>query len=718
MKKIISLISCFVILAICADAQQRNPSSGNHLKKEITQRTCGSGVMDDEYENWLQPLIKLQEQKNNTEAAVVYTIPVVFHVIHNGANVGVGLNISNAQIMSQLQVLNEDFRKLNADTSLIPAAFTGLKADCEINFCLAQTNPQGGATTGINRINYNTFGPTTPPFQKSYIDATIKPNTIWNPSNYLNIWVVPDYVDGIFDILGHATFPAGSGLSGLSAPFGTATNDGVVVWYKACGRVGNVATPYHKGRTATHEIGHWLGLRHVWGDSNCGNDFCGDTPTQQTANYGCVTYPHVTCNNGPNGDMFMNFLDYGDDLCLHMFTPNQKTRIQTVMSNSPMRVALSQSTACNPPVVAAPVADFSASATTITAGGSVNFTDLSTNIPTGWSWTFTGGNPQNSTVQNPTNVVYATPGTYTVSLTATNASGNDTETKIGYVTVNPAGTTSCDSITNYDLVNHTATIYTVSNGWGYVSGHNSFGDIAKADKYTIVGNNQTIDGAYFVFGVGSSSGTGKFATATIWDDNGASGKPNTVLGTATISYDTIAAYTGSGAAAWVDFVPNIPVSGDVYVGLQFTYFAGDTLAIIHCEDGEITTGTAWEKWSDNTWHPYNEVGVTWEIQVAHLIIPVVCPLVGIQENNSGFKMNLFPNPTSSNLNLVIPQQASSGDIQVSILNTVGAKVYSEKLNYLQNGIYKVDVSSLSQGFYFMEVTTDYGRQIEKFQISR
>ncbi|MFN0188304.1 MAG: PKD domain-containing protein [Bacteroidia bacterium] len=717
MKNRLFFICCLLSFSMITLAQKRQTKPSNPSIKEITKRSCGSGVMDADYENWLQPLIQQQAQNSNKGAATVFTIPVVFHVIHNGVNVGVGLNISVAQINSQLAVLNEDFRKLNADTATIPGVFTGVAADCEINFCLAQTDPQGGPTSGINRINYTTFGTTTPPFQKSYIDGTIKSNTIWNTNNYLNIWVVPDYNDNGFDILGHATFPASSGLPGLSGPFGTATTDGVVIWYKACGRVGNVQFPYHKGRTATHEIGHWLGLRHIWGDANCGNDFCADTPTQQTANFGCVSYPHVTCSNGPNGDMFMDFMDYGDDLCLKMFTANQKARIQTVMSNSPMRVALSQSTTCNPPIVAAPVANFSASSTTITAGNTINFTDLSTNIPTGWVWTFNGGNPSSSTSQNPTNILYPTPGTYDVTLVATNATGNDTETKTGYITVSPSGTLSCDTITNFVIGVHSPSILGALP-WGYVTGHNDFSDIAKADKYTIVGTNQTIDGAYFAFGVGTSSGTGQTATVTIWDDNGAAGKPNTVLGTATVSYDSIAAGALAGSLTWVDFVPNIAVSGDVYVGIQFTYNPGDTLAIIHCNDGEIAVGTGWEKWSDNTWHPYNEVGVSWEIEVAQLILPVVCPFVGVQENAPSFKMNLFPNPTQSNLNVVIPNQIGSGNLQVRVLTTLGVNVLSDKLNFVQNGIYKVDVSSLSHGFYFLEVITEYGRQIEKFQISK
>ena len=208
------------------------------------------------------------------------------------------------------------------------------------------------------------------------------------------------------------------------------------------------------------------------------------------------------------------------------------------------------------------------------------------------------------------------------------------------------------------------------------------------------------------------------ATVTVWDDNGAAGKPNTALGTATVSYDSIAAGALAGSLTWVDFVPNIAVSGDVYVGIQFTYNPGDTLAIVHCQDGEITVGTSWEKWSDNTWHPYNELNTGWGIEVAQLILPVICPFVGVNENSPSFKMNLFPNPANTNLNLVIPNQIGSGNLQFRVLTTLGTNVLTEKLSFVQSGIYKVDVSSLSQGFYFLEVITEYGRQIEKFQISK
>ena len=216
MKNRLFLVGCLLSFSLITSAQQRLIKQSNPTKNEITKRTCGSGVMDADYENWLQPLIQQQAQNSNKGTATVYNIPVVFHIIHNGSNVGSGLNISDAQILSQLAVLNEDFRKLNADTATIQSVFAGVSADCEINFCLAQTNPQGGPTTGIDRINYTTIDTEIPQFQKSYIDGTIKPNTIWNTNNYLNIWVVPDYNDNGIYILGHATFPAGSGLSGLT----------------------------------------------------------------------------------------------------------------------------------------------------------------------------------------------------------------------------------------------------------------------------------------------------------------------------------------------------------------------------------------------------------------------------------------------------------------------------------------------------------------------
>jgi hypothetical protein len=157
----------------------------------------------------------------------------------------------------------------------------------------------------------------------------------WDPTRYLNIWVC-NLGDGL---LGYATFPADL----QSDP----TNDGVVILYKAFGNIGVLHPDYNLGRTATHEVGHWLNLRHIWGDANCGDDFVDDTPTQQTSNVGCPTFPHVTCSNGPNGDMFMNYMDYVNDACMGMFTQGQKNRLTATLNGSRILMLSSQGCGLN-----------------------------------------------------------------------------------------------------------------------------------------------------------------------------------------------------------------------------------------------------------------------------------------------------------------------------------------------------------------------------------
>jgi len=709
MKKLLLIAAAALLMTGSASAQRKMAKNQGSAP---LHRTCGTGILPDDYENWMSAKIQEDASKNQgSKMHTVYNLPVVVHVIHNGSTVGASYNLSDAQILSQIAVLNEDYRKLNPDTSLIPSVFASLSIDCEINFCLAQTDPNGQPTNGIDRINRTTKGWTAPPFSQTYVDATIKPNSIWDVNKYLNIWVCP--LSG--GLLGYATFPPSSTNTGLSSPFGTATTDGVVIQYNAFGRVGTLDPTYNKGRSATHEIGHWLGLRHIWGDGNCASDYCLDTPTQQASNFGCPTFPHVTCTNGPNGDMFMNYMDYTDDPCMFMFTPNQKTRMVTTLTHTPFRVNLAASNRCNPPVVAAPVAAFTANSTTVSVGGSVNFTDQSTNAPTSWSWTFAGGTPATSTVQNPTGIVYSTPGVYAVTLTATNASGSNTLTQSTYITVNAVATSGCDTISNFDLAVMTPSI-NGSLGWGYISGQNDYLDVAKADSFAVAGTGLTVDGTYIGFGIGTSSGTGQTATVKVWSD--AAGLPSTMLGSATISYDSIAAYAAAGTQMWVDFTPDVPVTaGTIYVGVEFGYNPGDTLAIIHCADGEITPGSAFELWSDGTWHAYYESPASWGLNVAHLIRPVICTSTGLTENTLG-NVSLYPNPTRGELTVVMNKSNNKGNMSFRVINMVGAQVFSTSLPSNNAGTYKLDLSNLAQGLYFVEISNAEGKSIQKIQISK
>ncbi len=265
----------------------------------------------------------------------VITIPVVVHVLHQGEAVGTGRNISVAQIQSQIDVLNEDFRRLNADRTNTPAAFAGVASDPGFEFRLACQDPNGNATTGILRRQTSRANYTVTLNANQTVNETatgIKMTAIagedpWPTSRYLNIWVCT--LNG--GILGYATFPA---------DFAANPNvDGVVINTTSMGRVGNVVAPFHRGRTATHEIGHWLNLRHIWGDANCGDDQVGDTPTQQTSNFGCPAFPRRTCGNTTNGDMFMNYMDYTNDLCMNIYTAGQRTRARAVFATGGPRAA-------------------------------------------------------------------------------------------------------------------------------------------------------------------------------------------------------------------------------------------------------------------------------------------------------------------------------------------------------------------------------------------
>jgi hypothetical protein len=243
-----------------------------------------------------------------------YNIPVVVHVLWNTAV----QNISDAQIQSQIDALNADYQALNADKANTPSVFASLIANPDVQFCLAQQNPSGVATTGIVRKQT-----TKTVFDAATDDAKYTANqgdNIWDRNKYLNLWVVPSLKSGsTTGILGYAQFPGGA-----------AATDGVVIGHQYFGTTGTAASPFNKGRTATHEVGHWLNLNHIWGDDGTactGTDNVADTPNQGGENYGCPTFPVISCSNGPNGALFMNYMDYTDDACMFMFTTGQKNRM-------------------------------------------------------------------------------------------------------------------------------------------------------------------------------------------------------------------------------------------------------------------------------------------------------------------------------------------------------------------------------------------------------
>ena len=262
--------------------------------------------------------------------AGVIVIPVVMHVVWHTD----GDNISDEQVKSQIDVLNADYRKANADIEATPEVFKSLCADAQVEFALATVDPTGAPTDGIVRVQteVESFG------TDDAVKATATGGSdAWPADSYLNIWACN--LGG--GLLGYAQFPGGP-----------AETDGVVILSSAIGTTGSVAAPFNLGRTTTHEVGHWLNLRHIWGDDGdgCGgSDLVADTPNCAGPNYGAPDFPHVTCQNGPNGDLFMNYMDYVDDAVMVMFTTEQVARMRAAIDLSRSTIGATKPATDPPP---------------------------------------------------------------------------------------------------------------------------------------------------------------------------------------------------------------------------------------------------------------------------------------------------------------------------------------------------------------------------------
>lgn len=297
----------------------------------FAQRECGSVEyarqlnLSAPMANSAKPSPAPFASRDTVNNEIIY-IPVVVHVLYKTN----AENISDAQVLSQLEVLNNDYAYTNIDKLNTPAVFKSRAADVRIRFCLAQVDPNGRRTTGIIR-KYTTKDVFSADDQMKFNNSN--GDNAWNSARYLNIWVCRMATRSI----GYATTPG-------SDP----SKDGVVIAYDVFGTVGNVRAPYNKGRTATHEIGHWLGLRHLWGDETCGDDEVADTPRQKYYNFGCPAFPHATdCSVDANGDMFMNFMDFSDDACMNLFTHGQKAKMRSYFALGNARNSFLNSFACD-----------------------------------------------------------------------------------------------------------------------------------------------------------------------------------------------------------------------------------------------------------------------------------------------------------------------------------------------------------------------------------
>lgn len=414
-------LSCFLSYPVCAQDVKICGSTEYHLKQMESDPVYREHYISEQQR--LETLDKVAfangykaARSIAPDSAPKYIIPVVFHIIHQ---YGIE-NISDEQVKDAIRTLNEDFRKRNADTVNTIPLFKPIAADCEIEFRLAQKDPNGNPTNGIERIAsvYTNLG-----------NDSSKLNP-WPRSMYLNVWVTK-FVKGGF--AAYANYP------------GTATDkDGILSLHTYIGAIGTANVL--RSHTLSHEVAHWLNIQHVWGNTNapevkCGDDGVSDTPETKGHNNNCPLNEQF-CKPGIVENL-QNFMEYS--YCFTMFTNGQKTRMHNALNNTAgdrnnvwTNANLIATGILTPPQLVK--ADFKSSVidNAVCQGGSLTFIDKSWNgRPTSWNWTFEGGTPATSTDSMPV-VTYANPGMYDVQLTVSNSSGTVSTIKKDYVTVNPA----------------------------------------------------------------------------------------------------------------------------------------------------------------------------------------------------------------------------------------------------------------------------------------
>ncbi len=417
MKKYISFVTLFtitIISSVFAQELKVIPCATHEYMKNVQMKDpqfiINQQILEQEYQNYL-----LSGQKSVQKVKRI--IPIVFHVFHNN---GIE-NISKERILEQVEILNKDFQRLNSDTNETNPIYKAIAANCEVEFRLAKIDPNGNCTDGIVRVQTDlTYD----------ADDNIKALSRWPNNKYFNVWVVENIsgapAGGV--ILGRSQFPGGNNLT-----------DGVLLKYSVCGNTSNFN---NFGRTLTHEIGHSLNLRHIWGDGTCATDFVNDTPPHAAANNGCPKNKVSTCS-GNAIEMTENYMDYTDGNCQNMFSLGQKARMDVVWNGnqnsrsnlySPANlIATGTNDGYNaPPCI--PLANFYRKQEGCT-NTNYTFSDFSTRADVdNYYWEFEGGTPATSTDKNPT-VSYANAGTFDVKLKVSNATGTDSITKQDFMKI-------------------------------------------------------------------------------------------------------------------------------------------------------------------------------------------------------------------------------------------------------------------------------------------
>lgn len=660
-----------------------------------------------DYENTLNTWITNQ-QNNPTIQGGTITIPVVVHVIWNTA----AQNISDNQIFSQIQVMNEDFGRTNPDASNTPSYWTSIAANTDIQFCLATVDPSGNPTNGIERrqistnVSFNT-NDNVKNFATNGLNA-------WNVTQYLNLWVCN--LGG--GLLGYGEFPTGTASNTFGMVMGYTCFGSNFTSY---GSGFNLITAYNRGRTSTHEIGHCFNLFHIWGDdgTSCsGSDNCSDTPNQADEWYGCPSGSQVSCTNGPNGDMYQNYMDYTDDVCMNLFTQGQRTRMLAVLNSSPYN-ALQLSTAC---------------------------ASASNGVDAGISVINTPGSSLCNTTFTP-NVTIRSYGTTTLTSATINyridAGPIQTYNWTGSLTTNQTANVALASMTT-TAGTHTFTAYTTNPN---SSTDANAGNDQSQRTFTV-----SSIGANLPYSEGFESTTFPQGGMTLFNNDGAT----------TWARTTAADFTGA-ASAYMDnydynangeidemILPNLNLSSvlnpvmtfqvayRLYTDPNAAQNFSDTLRVWISTDCGVTWTSLYAKWSTTlttvtpTFSTTEFVPTTagqWRLETINLSPYQSATNAMIKfrhatqyENNlyvddiniqnttdvpDGVlhnEINLFPNPSTGQVNINV-NMFNRDNLTINVTNAMGQIVSTINENNTYGGNYMIDLTNEPNGVYFIEVQT-------------
>lgn len=714
MKKLtLSLLSISVLSISSLFAQtptrvldKENMREGEHVEYCATHKKMAEAMKNPEYAAAIKAAqveaeLAAQEKSKKPEGstkATLYTIPVVFHVLHdNGVE-----NISEEQLLDAIDILNRDYRLQNADAAMVQTPFLGMPADIEIEFALARKDPTDACFSGITRtVTALTFDGSD---GQDQVNAVIAGNDVyqgvWPHNKYLNVYVCSD----IGGAAGYTFNPFGGSTASSSGMY----FNGVFVLHNYTGSIGTSSSG--TSRTLTHEVGHWLNLSHVWGGDNnpgvsCGTDNVTDTPA-------CIG--STSCSPGSNTcnsdfaywgfdqiDQIENYMDYS--YCSKMFSQGQCTRMRNAIESSTagrsnVKTATNHTaTGIFDPLVLCE-AKFTTAKQIVCVNEPIQFTDASYNSANGWTWTFAGGTPATSTAQNPT-VSYATPGTYTVTLTATDGSASDVETITNYITVLPAGGEALPYFEGFETITALASstrwfIYNSGgNGWDVTSAAAHSG--SKSAKLTNFGqgtNNidEMISNTIDLSSINSTTGmTLSFRYAY---------RKRT-----STSADYLRVYLTNDCATTWDIRKTLTatnMSGTTTVSTAWTPTASDWLTV------HMTNVTS-QYWNEDFRFKFNfDAGGGNNVYIDDINIYAGSPsdvivLVGLDEETAFQQANLYPNPTDNEVNVTF-NSAVGQDVIVTVTDVTGKQIQQHYIHALEGqNLVTMTTETLAAGSYFV-----------------